>query len=122
MTVVLIISHLTISFQTKEINKITYWAAKRAEAAKFIINTTKEKFPKVIEGQIFYIKNDPNYPVISKEWGSSSKQAFYILSGSDAFKLLYNDPKIKVYFEDMDNREGKLKLDQVNILQPKFPY
>lgn len=99
----LILLLLTITYETTKLNQVTYWAAKRAKAAQFIMKDVKTKVPGVGESQAIYIQKDPNYPDIAKEWGSSSKQAFYILSGSDAFKLLYNNPTLKVYFEDVNS-------------------
>lgn len=116
----LLVIFLVISFQTTSLNKDTHWAAKRAKAAEFILNDIRERYPAVEKGTIFYIKNDPNYPVISKEWGTSSKQAFYILSGSDAFKLLYKDPTINVYYEDI-GKPPPLPENTI-VYTAKFPY
>lgn len=104
------------SWQTTKLNKMTYWAAKRAEAARFILSDVKRIYPHPNLGSQFYIKNDPEYPFIAKEWGTSSNQAFFILSGSDAFQLLYRDPTIKVYYENVDN------LFEVNKSEPLLPY
>lgn len=111
---------LIISFQTITLNKDTHWSAKRAKAAEAILNNIKQAYPIVEKGTTFYIKNDPNYPAISKEWGTSSRQAFYILSGSDAFKLLYKDPTINVYFEDME-KPSNLPENSISYIA-KFPY
>ncbi|KKS65483.1 MAG: hypothetical protein UV33_C0002G0004 [Candidatus Daviesbacteria bacterium GW2011_GWA1_42_6] len=110
-----------LSYQTVKLNHLTYWAAKRAPAAKYILSDIKITYPHPGKGSIFYIKDDPEYPFIAKEWGSSSKQAFYILSGSDALKLLYLDPTIRVYFEGMGI---PLDADLTKAIQytAKFPY
>lgn len=115
-----IIIFLIISFKTVSLNKDTNWAAKRARAAQVILSDVRSLYPKVGVGTTFYIKNDSNYPVISREWGSSSKQAFYILSGSDAFQLLYKDSTIKVYFEDIDG--PKFLPKDVITYTAKFPF
>ncbi|KKR81588.1 MAG: hypothetical protein UU73_C0001G0136 [Candidatus Daviesbacteria bacterium GW2011_GWA1_41_61] len=117
-----IIAFIVISYQTINLNKITYWAAKRASAAHVLLADVKEKYPSVDKGAVFYIKNDSNYPFIAKEWGSSSKQAFYILSGSDAFKLLFGDPTIQVYFEEMHPFPPSINKGKVIIYTAKFPY
>ena len=64
------------------------------------------------EGAVVYFKNDPNYPFIAEDWGGSSKQAFFILSGDNAAQLLYKDNSIRSYYEDLgslpeevDNKE-----------------
>lgn len=118
-SIIFIFSFLTASLFTINQYKTTYWAAKRAEAAKVIVASVKQKYPIIGKGTIFYIDNDPNYPDIAKSWGGSSKQAFYILSGSDAFKLIYNDPSLKVYFQDI---ESPPKGVQILVYTAKFPY
>lgn len=121
LVVLVVIALLVVYKETCDINKITYWAAKRAKAAQFIVNDIKIKVPNPQKGAIFYIQDDPNYPFISKEWGSSSKQAFYILSGSDAFKLIYKDSSIKAYYEAID-LEFKESQEKVIPYTAKFPY
>jgi len=124
---VLIAIFITISYNTTSLNKKTHWAAKRAQAAKVILTDISLLHPYVNKGTVFYIKNDPFYPLMSQEWGTSSKQAFYILSGSDAFQLLFKDPTIKVYYEDVNkqsfsaNKPLFLPKDVVNFTA-KFPY
>lgn len=117
-----LIAFIVISHQTINLNKITYWAAKRAKAAQFLVNDLKKVYPSVPRGSVFYIKNDPDYPVIAKEWGSSSRQAFYILSGSDAFKLLFRDSTIQVYFEDINKPPVSLSDSKTIDYTAKFPY
>lgn len=111
-----------ISFQTDKLNKLTYWAAKRSVAAKYLIDDIKNKYPKVPKDAVFYIKNDLNYPIITKEWGSSSQQAFYILSGADAFKLLYNNSTINVYYEFILKQPIFWDQSKIITYTAKFPY
>lgn len=118
----IVIIMFTISYQTIQLNKLTYWAAKRAVAAKYLLNEIKIKYPVVPKGSIFYIKNDPYYPKIAKEWGTSSKQAFYILSGADALKLLYNDSSIQTYFEDKGPLLSKSDNSKIINYVARFPY
>lgn len=113
--------YLLISFQTVKVNKVTYWAAKRAKSAQFILKDIKSRFPVLEKGSIIFIKDDPNYPFIAKEWGTSSKQAFYILSGSDAFKLVYKDPTIKTYYEAIGT-PPKDSLINLVVYEARFPY
>lgn len=113
-------AYIVISFQTINLNEITHWAAKRANSANFLIKDIKNKFRVVPKGGVFYIKNNLNYPFISKEWGTSSKQASYILSGSDAFKLIFNDSNIKVYYEDVTGPPPGS--DKFIVYEPHFPY
>lgn len=111
-----------LSFQTIEINRLTHWSAKRAVAAEYLMNEIKTKYPVVPKGAIFYIKNDPNYPNITKEWGSSSKQAFYILSGSDALRLFYKDSKIVAYYNDVSKMPVTSDKSKIITYTAIFPF
>lgn len=125
LAVIIVAAFFIVSYQTTNLNKQTYWAAKRANAASFLMADIKQSYPSVGRGSIFYVKNDPNYPFIAKEWGGSSKQAFYILSGSDAFKLLFKDPTIEVYFEDIESLPLTIDITEDNKVikyTAKFPY
>ncbi len=110
-----------ISYQTSKLNKITYWAAKRATAAKALLTDVKNTYPHPVKSTIFYFKNDPHYPFIADEWGSSSKQAFYILSGANALQLLFNDKSVKVYFEDINPLPNDFNDKALPVLA-RFPY
>lgn len=120
--VLVLITYALISSFTNFLNGITYWAAKRANAAKAIISKVTTSYPDPKPQTIFFFKDDPNYPEISKEWGSSSKQAFYILSNSDAFQLVYNDPTIKVIYEGLDGNVKGVKSGEIYTVVAKFPY
>ncbi len=122
LAILVIAAFILVSYQTTQLNKLTYWAAKRAAAAKYLISDFKENYPMLSKGSIIYIKNDSTYPVIAKEWGTSSKQAFYILSGSDAFKLFYNDPKIQVFFEGINELPKDTDQTKVIFYTASFPY
>lgn len=117
----IIFGFIIISYLTAKLNGLTYWAAKRAVAAKYILNDFQKHYLKLEKNSVIYIKNDPNYPFIAKEWGSSSKQAFYILSGSDAFKLLYHDLTLRVYFEDV-NQAPDNDVKEIVYYLAKFPF
>ena len=122
LAVLIIFSYLLISFQTVNFYKTTYWAAKRANAAKVILNELIKAHPVVKQNTIFYIVDDPNYPDIGIEWGTSSKQAFYILSGSDALKLLYNDSSIETYYQAVGGLPKGIDEKKVISFTAKFPY
>lgn len=111
-----------ISYQTTKLSSITHWAAKRSRAARYLITDLKRNYPTVTRGAIFYFKDDVSYPVIAKDWGTSSKQAFYILSGADGLKLLYQDPTIKAYFEGMGGLPQDIDMIKVIKFVAKFPY
>ncbi|TSC88968.1 MAG: Uncharacterized protein G01um10145_677 [Microgenomates group bacterium Gr01-1014_5] len=81
----------------------TYWAATRGRLAEKLIGQISAQYPTLPKGAVFYIKNDPNYPFVAKDWGGTSKQASIILNREDALRLYYQDPTITVYYEDMGN-------------------
>lgn len=116
-SIVLLLAFFLISVETVSLNKITYWAAKRAKAAESLINTVKFAAP---QGNSYYFINDPEYPFIANQWGGSSRQAFYILSGANAVQLTFKDKSIKVFYEDIDGSPKGL-LNQT-IIVAKFPY
>lgn len=113
-------TYLLISYQTLQVNKTTYWAAKRAKSAAFILKDIKNRYPNLEKGSTIYVTDDPSYPFISKEWGTSSKQAFSILSGSDAFKLLYRNSTIRTYYESIS--KPPKGLDKLIVYEARFPY
>ena len=121
-SVILPLTFIIISYQTINLNSTTYWAAKRAQAAQVLLDQFILKYPSAQKGSIFYILDDPSYPNIAKEWGTSSQQAFYILSGSDAVRLLYNDASIKVYYQSMENLPVDIDSNKVKKVMAKFPY
>ncbi len=98
------IASLTIlSASSIYLGRSTFWAATRGELAKSLLNQIKYAYPKLPKAATLFIKDDPKYPNISQEWGSSSKQASFILNGSDAIQLLYNDPTIRVVYQFNEN-------------------
>lgn len=89
-----------LSIASIKLSEKTYWAIQRGKISQKLIGDIKAKYPVLPRGAVVYIKNDPNYPFIAKEWGGTSAQAFLALSGSNAFQLVYNDPALVVYYED----------------------
>lgn len=98
---ILLVSLVILSATSAILGSTNYWAAARGKLAQKLINDTKTTFPSLPKGAIIYFKNDPTYPYISQEWGGTSKQASVILNGSDALQLLYRDPHLQVYYEDI---------------------
>lgn len=82
----------------------TYPAANRGKIAKKLLNDISFQYPSLPKGAVIYFKNDSKYPKISGDWGGSSKQASFVLNGSDALQLLYRDPKLRVMYEDLDDQ------------------
>lgn len=90
-----------LSATSTRLGETTYWAATRGRIAQKLILQTKETYPTLPRGAVVYFLNDPNYPYVAREWGGTSKQASFILNGSDALQLLYRDSSLKVYYEDL---------------------
>ena len=122
LVIFVVLAFGVVAYKTIELNRITYWAAKRAKAADYILENFKQKYPKIDDGTIIYLTDDPSYPDIAKEWGTSSKQAFYILSGSDALRLFYNDASLRVYFESNGDLPKRIGSEKVLEILAKFPY
>ncbi len=118
--IIFVLSLFVLSFTTTQLAKTTYWAKTRGDYALEIINQIKTKYPDLPNNSILYLKNDPNYPFIAADWGSSSKQAFFILNGSDAINLLYKGKSISVYYEDMGGLPKNVDSKQVFQLTVKI--
>jgi hypothetical protein len=99
-----------LSLTSIKLEEKTYWPINRGKIAKNLIEEVRNTYPTLPKGVVLYFKNDPEYPKISPEWGNSSTQAYYALSGKDAIQLLYNDSTLKVYYEDIEKppEEGQL--------------
>lgn len=120
--IIYLFSFATVNFFTINLNSQTYWAAKRDKAAESLLFNLKKVYPNIQNDSIFFIKDDPTYPFISKEWGTSSQQAFLVLSGSDAIQLLYNNPTIKVYYQSKgDVNQNKISVKTLDVIA-RFPY
>lgn len=98
---IFILSLTVLSIESSLLGKENYWAASRGKLAQQLITDVKNLYPTLPRGSIIYFKNDPNYPFLTKEWGGSSKQASIILNGSDALQLLYKDPSLRVFYQDL---------------------
>jgi len=53
------------------------------------------------QGATLYFENDPEYPLILG-FGNSSTQAYYTLSGENGPQVIYDDYRLKVYYEDLE--------------------
>lgn len=94
-------SLVMLSAASVRLSDETYPAANRGRIAQKLINDIQVQYPQLPKGAVVFIKNDPDYPKISGDWGGSSKQAAFVLNGSDALQLLYRDTTLKVYYEDL---------------------
>lgn len=97
----IILGLMVLSTTSAILGSNNYWAATRGKIAERLITDLKNKYPTLPKSAIVYFKNDPDYPYVAKDWGGTSKQANLVLNGSDALQLLYKDPTLKVFYEDL---------------------
>jgi len=110
--VILVLLLVALSSTSAILGKNFYWASQRGKIAEKLIEQIKKTYPVLPKGATLYVKNDPSYPFVAEDWGSSSKQASLILNGSDAIQLLYSDKNISVIYEDVNKKE--IKNNKVN--------
>lgn len=94
----------------------TYWAATRGRLAKKLINQVVSSYPTLPRGSAIYFTNDPTYPFVASDWGGSSKQAYFILNGNDAIQLLYKDPTLSVFYQDLGGIPQDFPQDKIYSL------
>lgn len=81
-------------------NYLTYktnYSVSRSVVARRIYTFLEKNYLKYPNGKYFLFVNDTDY--VNDEWGSS-KQINLAISGSDMFRVLYDDPQLRVYYED----------------------
>lgn len=100
---IVVFSLISLSATSAILQRTTYWAAERGKYAQQLIKQVQKTYPTLPKGSTIYFQNDPNYPFIASEWGSSSKQASLILNNQDALRLIYKDPTLNVYYQDKDH-------------------
>lgn len=113
---VLILSFLILTLVSVNLSFKTYWSISRSNLAQSLISDVLNKYPTLPKGGSVYFRNDPNSPYINEQWGNSSKQASVILSGSDALQLVYHDPKLKVYYQDLEEPPMGEKVYSLNAI------
>lgn len=106
---------VVLNIASIKVGDSTYWAASRGRIAERLINQVKSVHPRLPKGAVVYFKNDPDYPFVAQDWGGTSKQAAFVLNGSDALQLLYKDPALKVYYEDTGIPDGFLQGEVMEI-------
>lgn len=116
----LIFSLFILSATSAILQRTTYWASERGKYAKQLITQITTIYPNLPKGSAVYFENDPNYPFIAEEWGSSSKQAAFILNNEDALQLIYRDPTLKVYYEDLTKPPVDFPQDKIYPLTAKI--
>lgn len=99
--IVLGMSTGVLSIYGAKLGDQTYWSASRGRLAEKLIEDVKDAHPVLPKGGIVYFANDPYYPFVAKEWGSTSRQAAFILNNEDALQLYFKDPTLRVFYEDL---------------------
>lgn len=118
--IILLISLFALSTTSIVLQRTTYWAAERGKYAKQLIEQVTITYPTLPKGSVLYFENDPSYPFIAKAWGSSSKQAAFILNNEDALRLIYKDSTLKVYYQDLNQPPGTYPKDKIYTLKAKI--
>ncbi|MDP3733242.1 MAG: hypothetical protein Q8Q91_01755 [Candidatus Daviesbacteria bacterium] len=113
---IFIISSLFLNIASIKLGEQTHWAATRGKLAEKLIKDFKSKYPVLPKGVIIYFENDPVYPFLTKEWGGTSKQASFILNNADALQLLYKDPTLQVFYEDLGDMPKGFPPDKIYSL------
>lgn len=111
-----VIALIVLSVASVKIGESSYWAAERGRIAKNLIDNVRLVYPQLPEDSAVYFKNDPEYPFVAEEWGGTSKQAAFILNGEDALQLLYKDPSLRVFYEDLGGIPKDFPKDKVYSL------
>lgn len=101
LLIMFIISLIALSSTSIVLGRTTYWAATRGKLAEKIIRAVKSKYPDLPNGSAIYFTNDPTYPYVAEDWKGSSKQASFALNGEDALQLVYKDPSLRIFYEDV---------------------
>ncbi len=118
ITLVAAISLLSIT--SIYLGHTNYWAATRGKAAWNLLSQVTTKYPSIDKGSAIYFTDDPNYPFVANEWGSSSKQAAFILNNQDALRLYYKDPSLGVFYQDLGGVPANFPKDKVFTLMARF--
>lgn len=114
--ILLFVLLFTLQVTSIKLGEKTHWAATRGKIALKLINEIKSAYPSLPKGSAIYFTNDPHYPYLTKEWGGTSKQASLILNNSDALQLLYKDPSLKVFYEDLGGVPQNFPSDKLHSI------
>lgn len=102
LVVFLALGFLVLTISSVSLGQKTYWAIQRGRIAERLLSDFKSAYPTLSKGAVVYVKNDPSYPFVAEDWGGTSTQASFVLNGSDAIQLVYNDLTVGVLYEDRD--------------------
>lgn len=107
---------LLLSTISVKLGESTYWAASRGRLAEKLLNDIKNLYPTLPPESAVYLKNDPEYPFVAEQWGDTSKQASFVLNGSDAVQLFYKEPTVKVFYKDLGGVPTDFPVDKLHPL------
>ncbi|KKU92423.1 MAG: hypothetical protein UY21_C0001G0046 [Microgenomates group bacterium GW2011_GWA1_48_10] len=111
---------IALSFFTTQYNVSEHWAVKKAIVAKLAWEYFRQNHPENITADNIYFRNtDAPYCSILKNKFKPSQEVAYGLGGADSLRLLYNNPELKVYFEDFDDNHH-LMADSLMIDSRQF--
>jgi len=106
-------------FLNISMNYLTYtrhYSVSRSQISKRVYGYLLGNYPKYPNNSYFEFKNDTVDNGLI--WGQS-KQISQSLSGSDMFRVLYNDNKINVFYEDDSNARPK-NTDKISLSTSQF--
>lgn len=109
-------SLFVLSATSIKLGDYTYPAATRGRIAEKLIREVQSKYPNIQPGYAIYFTNDSSYPFVAKDWGGTSKQAALVLNKEDALQLLYKDPTLRVFYEDLGGVPTDFPKDKVYSL------
>lgn len=99
---IFLLSVISLSYTTNLLTRTTHWSIQRSIQAEILLSQFSQKYEKLPLGAKVYFTNNTTDPYFNEDWGRSSKQASIILSGNDALQIIYKDPTIKVFYEDLN--------------------
>lgn len=107
----LLISYVFLSLTTVQFTKNNHWIFKRGEVASRVFLFLNKYHPKISEStSIVFVNDREPDPVFGL-----SRQISLTLSKDAALQLLYNNPHLRVYYED-DDKNIILQLDKRDAL------
>lgn len=111
--------YLTLNLSMNYLTYTTHYSVQRGMIAKKIFTFITQNYPQEPKNSYFEFINDT--PITVKEWGSS-RQIANAIGGSEMFRVIYNDPKYNVYFQDIPAstpvNKAKISLSTAQFLRP----
>ena len=98
------ITYLLLFVTAYQFNLSDHWAVRKAYTAKAVFDYFKKNYPKKPNKINIYFRNttDPLCLFIPSNVWHFSQEVSSAIGGMDGLRLLYDDNKLLVYFEDLD--------------------